>query len=340
MLSIKRIYMIFMARNREFYRDKGALGWTLLFPILVVWSFGHLFNLDKTDYFKLALVGEVQRPFEIPNTQKLKLTNIEEAKDKLRLHKVDGILENNNDQFIVWLNKSSPKSAVLEDLLYFHLQGEKKPSALETKRLEAKEILYVEWLFPGLVAMNVMWMALWGVGWVIVRQRKLGILKRFNASPIRPYEYLLAQMLSRLLILWLCGLIIVTGSYMIFPFGMKGSFFDFFVAYTIGSLALCGIGLMFAIRSTSDELISGALNLVSFPMMFLSEIWFSLEGSPEWVLFLARCMPLYHFSHSLRLIQNEGAGLIDVQSHLMINLIIAIVGIVLGSLLFRWNAKN
>ena len=47
---------------------------------------------------------------------------------------------------------------------------------------QGRVVGYVEWLFPGLLSLNVMWMALWGVGWVIVRQRKVGVLKRAKAS--------------------------------------------------------------------------------------------------------------------------------------------------------------
>lgn len=51
-----------------------------------------------------------------------------------------------------------------------------------------------------MVAMNIMFSCLWGVGWTIVNQRKKGILRRLKATPLRAYEYLLAQLVSRLMI--------------------------------------------------------------------------------------------------------------------------------------------
>jgi ABC-2 type transport system permease protein len=48
--------------------------------------------------------------------------------------------------------------------------------------------------------MNVMFSSLWGVGWVVVRYRKNGVLRRLKATPLRPLEFLSAQVLSRLLV--------------------------------------------------------------------------------------------------------------------------------------------
>ena len=61
-------------------------------------------------------------------------------------------------------------------------------------------VRYADWVLPGVLAMNVMFSSLWGVGWVIVRYRKNGVLRRLKATPLSPFEFLTAQVLSRLLV--------------------------------------------------------------------------------------------------------------------------------------------
>jgi ABC-2 type transport system permease protein len=48
-------------------------------------------------------------------------------------------------------------------------------------------------------------------------------------------------------------------------------------------LSLIALGLTIAASVSSEELVGGVLNLMTWPMMLLSGIWYSLEGSPHWV---------------------------------------------------------
>ena len=290
--SVKRFLSIFKARNKEYYRDKGALGWSVIFPVLIIISFGYLFNLDENDLYKAGVVQKSET-LEFKIFQRVSVPDIESALTKLKNHSLDIVIDQGQDGVVsYWTHRASPKSSVAERML----QSEAwRQSGLRLKAhyVDGDMTSYIEWLFPGLLAMNVMWMALWGVGWVIVRQRKTGVLKRFKASPLTAFEYLLAQMISRMMILAVTGILIFALGHLIYPFRTTGSYMDLFFIYILGCFALSAMGLIISARMTSDELASGLLNMLSFPMMFLSEIWFSLEGSAQWVQNIARLMPLW-----------------------------------------------
>ena len=49
--------------------------------------------------------------------------------------------------------------------------------------------------------MNMMFSCLFGVGYVVVRYRKSGFLKRLHATPLTAFEFLTAQVLSRLVLI-------------------------------------------------------------------------------------------------------------------------------------------
>ena len=335
--SFQRFYSIFIARNREFYRDSGALGWTLLFPILIIVAFSFMFKFDGGGIYKAGYLLP-KKPTSIPFVEYIGFENNEEGVKKLEHHQLDLFVDANQIPIQYWVNTGSPKSLITEDLLQAASLKPKEKEKLSRKEVASKNLSYVDWLFPGLIAMNVMWMALWGVGWVIVRQRKLGVLKRFKASPLTPLEYLLAQMLSRLIILIFVGVFIFAFAHLIHPFETKGSYLDLLIIYIVGCFSLSSIGLIIASRMSSDEMANGLLNLLSFPMMFLSEIWFSLEGSPDWVKAFAKTMPLWHMSDGMRKIMLEGYSIFQLKGSLLILILISIIFTAIGALSFKWTS--
>ena len=299
-----------------------------------------MFSLEDKGVYKVGYLNSIREsesnPPKIKMLEWIEYSSLDESLKKLKGQQLDMLVDFSTNPFQFWISQSSPKSAVAEKIFLSHYM-QTGPDTPIKKEVQGRNIKYIDWLFPGLLTMNVMWMALWGVGWVVVRQRKLGILKRFKASPIRAHEYLIAQVLSRVIVLGLSGVMLFAGSHLIYPFQTMGSYFDIFVIYMVGCLSLSSIGLVIAARMTSEEFANGLLNLLTYPMMFLSEIWFSLEGSSEWVKTAAQFSPLYHMTDGIRKIMNEGKTLSELSWELTVLVVIFIVFTVSGSLMFRWN---
>jgi ABC-type multidrug transport system permease subunit len=205
------------------------------------------------------------------------------------------------------------------------------------KEIQGSAVRYVDWLFPGILAMNMMFSALWGVGYVVVRYRKNGVLKRLKVTPLNALEYLAAQAISRIFLLMFTLVIVWTGCNLFFSFKVVGSYLDLFIVFFLGSLSLTALGLVLASRGTSEEFTTGILNFISWPMMFLSEVWFSLEGAPQWVKQVAQIFPLTHILKAVRKIMHDGAGLRDVGLEIVILSIMTLALLTLGASMFSWN---
>ena len=208
---------------------------------------------------------------------------------------------------------------------------------LQKKEIQDSSIRYIDWLFPGILAMNMMFSALSGVGYIVVRYRKNGVLKRLKATPLTAFEYLSAQMLSRIFLLMFTLTVVWIGCDLIFSFYVGGSYFDLFLVFLVGSLSLTALGLVLASRGTSEEFTTGILNFISWPMMFLSEVWFSLEGAPKWVKMFAEIFPLTHLLRAVRKIMNDGAGLFDVSLELSVLSLMTMTFLIAGASMFSWN---
>ncbi len=349
-MSFKRMWAVFIARNFEFIRDRAGLGWNILFPFLIVAGFGLMFSSDSKSEFKLGVfpvkpnqmvIEKLKIPEKLKTGDYIKIVAFEtraDALDKLLHHKIDIVLENRDLKIHYWISDSSPKGYLMEKMVKASIIPEKMyESRLMKKEIRGEKIRYIDWLFPGVLGMNNMFSSLFGVGYIIVRYRRSGVLKRLKATPVTAFEYLSAQLISRVMILLATTSVVWFGCDLIFSFNMQGSYFDAFVVFFAGSVCLVCLGLVFACRGTNEELTNGLINFICWPMMFLSEVWFSIEGASSWVQNVSKVLPLTHFLSAARKIINDGAALSDVSIEIFILCTMSLVFLSIGSLLFSWT---
>jgi ABC-type multidrug transport system permease subunit len=208
---------------------------------------------------------------------------------------------------------------------------------LDKADIKGVPIRYIDWLFPGVLGMNMMFSALYGVGWVVVRYRKNGVLKRLKATPLTAFEYLGAQLLSRIFVLMFTLTVVWLGCNLILDFTVQGRTIDLLLVFLLGCSCMTSLGLIIASRGTSEEFANGVLNLICWPMMFLSEVWFSIEGAPQWLKAAAKIFPLTHLLTAARKIMNEGAGLAAVLPEIAILSAMTVGFLAVGAALFSWN---
>lgn len=326
------------ARNKEFYRDKGSLAWNFLFPILVVVGFSTIFSSDKQNIFKVAYQApSTQAPhLQVPHVEYVAVTDVPAAVEKLKRHQYDLVVEERAGvrEIRYWINSTSPKGHLIERILKGSATD---PALLHREAVEGREIRYVDWLISGLLAMNMMFSALFGVGYTIVRYRKNGVLKRLKATPLSAAVFLIAQVFSRLIVIVSVTTLVFLGTHAMVHFQMLGSYLDLFMVFAAGAMCLIALGLLIAARIRSEEFAGGILNVLSWPMMFLSGVWFSLEGSPVWVQRAAQAFPLTHVIEAARAIMTEGAGLPQIGHRIVVLLAMTGVFVVAGAASFKWE---
>jgi ABC-2 type transport system permease protein len=255
------------------------------------------------------------------------------AMSKLLHHRIDLIINAGEKKY--WTSKTSPKGYIAERLL--------KSSALmpvidlQKETITGVEVPYIEWLFPGILGMNMMFSALFGVGYVVVTYRKNGVLKRMSVTPLRPWEFLSAQIMSRMYLLLLTTAAVFIGCTLLYGFHIRGSYLSLLLVFFLGGFSMVSLALVVASRSSSEEFAGGVLNIITWPMMFLSEVWFSLEGSDPWVQKISQIFPLTQMIDAARKIMNDGASLQDVQSNVIILTLMSLLFLTLGSFLFKWQ---
>ena len=273
---------------------------------------------------------------EFKNTRFISFIEIEHIDENLRKverHRIDMVFDPPTDRY--WINETSPNGYIVEKLLIAAYVGsETQP---RQNLVKGDEIRYIDWVIPGVIAMNIMWGALFGIGYVIVRYRKFGVLKRLRATPVTDAEFLSAQIFSRLWLLLVVNIAIFIGLDLFVDFRMDGSYFNLFLVFMLGCVNLICCGLVVAARISSEEVANGILNLFSWPMMFLSGIWFSLEGAHPWMQKFALLLPLTHVTDAAREIMIDGAGIVQISDHLLILGVSSVVLLLIGARIFQWE---
>jgi ABC-type multidrug transport system permease subunit len=334
---IHRIWAVLTSRNKEFIRDRSALAWNLLFPVLVIFGFAFAFTGHSQDLFKIGIVnpaGARTSVASLDHVQFVPFATAEEALGKLRHHQIDLALSVPDHRY--WISSTNPKGYLAERLVWgSEFRGSRGDFA--RGEIQGHEIRYVDWLIAGLLGMNMMFSALFGVGYNLIRYRKNGVLKRLRATPLTSFEFLVAQVISRLILIVGVSVLVYFGCDVVIHFEMLGSYLDLFVILLLGSVCLISLGLLIAARTSSEEFGGGLLNLISWPMMFLSGVWFSLEGAHPWVQRFAQIFPLTHFIDATRAVMTEGATLLQVMPNLLALTAMSVIFLLLGAASFKWE---
>jgi ABC-type multidrug transport system permease subunit len=187
--------------------------------------------------------------------------------------------------------------------------------------------------------MNMMFSCLFGVGYVVVRYRKNGFLKRLRATPLRAIEFVIAQVASRLILIMSITVFVYMGTAFFLHTRMEGSYVALFVVALLGCITLISLGLLVAARVTSEELAGGLLNLVTWPMMMLSGVWYSLESASDWLQQLAHVFPLTHVLNAARSIMLDGASIADIAPQLLAPVAMSAVFLSIAAGIFRWRSN-
>ncbi len=332
-----RLLALWHARNLEFVRDRGSLIFTLVLPLALVVGLSFVFGGPERALFKVGVLTAdlpgVEHPFLAERYVDFVATSERAAAiRKVSRHQLDLLLELDPQGARYWVNPDAPKGYIVERLL-----RETDPT-VERQPVDGQAVRYVDWLFPGILGMNMMFSCLFGVGYVVLRYRKSGFLKRLNATPVSAFEFLSAQVLSRLALILVVTVILYVGTSFVIGFHSAGSPALLLLIAVLGALSMIALGLTVAARFSSDELVGGLLNMLTWPMMLLSGIWFSLEGAPDWIQSVARVFPLTHVLEAARAVMLDGAGLRAITPDLLYLAVTALLFLGFGAYSFRWRA--
>jgi ABC-type multidrug transport system permease subunit len=196
---------------------------------------------------------------------------------------------------------------------------------------------YIDFLIPGLLGMNLMNAAMWGIGFALVDMRQRKLLKRFVGTPMRRSDFLLALTSSRLVLMLIEVALLLGFGVLVFHMRVLGSLWTIVLIGAIGAVAFGGLGLLTASRAQKIESVSGLINLVMMPMWIFSGVFFSYARFPAVTQPFIKALPLTALNDALRDTILQGAPLASQSGRLLVLALWGGISFVLALRLFRWT---
>ena len=217
---------------------------------------------------------------------------------------------------------------------YAHVQ----PSfTLDARPVNSRNLTYVDFLVPGVIAMSVMQTGLFSVAFSFVALKQQGILRRLMATPMRVPDFLASRIVTYLVMAVIQMALLVGLGILLYHLHFVGNIAYLIIAGFIGAAIFMAIGFSISGFARDEGAVAAFANLISFPMMFLSGVFFSLSNEPGWLQPITRLLPLTFLANALRSISLDGASLWAVRSDLLGLAVWLVVALVLAVRLFKWE---
>lgn len=362
------VYVFTKLSTRRFFRDKLALFFGILFPLIFLFVFGGLNSGSSDISFKVAVVNQSDSSFSKTYVQELKknktfevdsqLTSIPEAKDKMSKSQIDGIIvlpENFGDVLqgqsnpsgqaqVLYNHSSSGTGQTLTTVLNSSFDAinakfvtAQTPFEATGQELNEKSLSSFDYTFAGLLGFSIIGMGIFGPVNVFPELKKQGILRRLHTTPLRVWQFFTANMFATAL----TGLVSIAIQFLValtvFDLKVDGNYLEIIIFITLSIFMILGIGLAIGGWAKNERQAAPLSNIIVFPMLFLSGTFFPRFLMPDWLQTVTNFLPLTPVIDGLRFLTTEGKGLLDLGPQLGLMAIWFVVIYATAFRVFKWE---
>lgn len=160
---------------------------------------------------------------------------------------------------------------------------------------------YHETLLLGTLALSTLFWGVSGIAFQVHQQRNRGVYKLLRLAPFPTLSFILTMTLARTVLgIGINGIVYIAGVlFLKQQISILGTV-SIFVLLTIGTLCFSCIGFFVANIAKNEGQINMISNLLFIPMLFGSEVFYSLDRAPEWVKVIGQCFPMDYLISGLQ----------------------------------------
>jgi ABC-2 type transport system permease protein len=360
------LWSLTVASTKMYFRNKSAVFFTLFLPLAFIGVFGLLsnssggqFTLDVTNQSKSELSKQVVKALKDVDAFKIEEVSVSEGADKLGKGKTDlqVIIPENFGQIdpatravapskiITHFNEGKPQNGQAAGLILSQItsginrQLTNTPQivGVESSAVKTNNLGTIDFILPGILAISIMQLGIFSVAFAFVSMKSTGMLRRIQATPTHPLNFVVAQAATRLLIGILQVMLLTALGIWLFNFHLLGNIFEFLFVAILGTLVFLAFGFMVAGWAKDENQAAPIANIISFPMMFLSGTFFPRDAFPDWMRHVTDFFPLTYLADAFRRIANEGAHLTQLGPDILGMVVWGIVMFFVSVKVFRWE---
>jgi len=342
------------------WRDKSAIFWGVVFPLLLMGLIGLVFGGSDNLRFRVGVVASEGDPLSESAVAALRAVEVfevtvegeEQGLERLRagerslvvvLPRLDA--GRPNGDVVVYYDEGNSQVnqagiAIVRqvvDEINQRLTGRVNLFGVQTTGISANEVRMFDFLLPGIIAMTIMQTGLMGVTWVIANYRERLVLKRVLATPFHPFAFV-AGLVARFTVVNLIqAIIIFLVATLVFGAQTVGSLWQLAALALIGSVTFLSMGFAVSALSKTAEAANNLGSLINFPMLFLSGTFWPKEMLPEGIRPIVQALPLTPLVDAMRGVAAMGDTIVAYSGGIAYLLAWSVIGFAVCAWRFRWE---
>jgi ABC-2 type transport system permease protein len=336
-----------------FIRDRTAMIFTILIPVLFLVLLGSIYRSSSTPQVSVIEVGNVSLLDQAAGhgqlSQILEITrsrDLAAAVRDVRQGNDDAVVQQQGNALVVRYSIADQVTAGVVNTVFSSIvqqanqQATGRPAAfrLTAQQVEDKSLKSIQYLAPGLLGWAIASGATFGAAITLVSWRENKLLRRLRLAPASAASIVGARIGVSLFIAFIqlaAFLAIATTPY----FGLKltASWWMAIPIVACGTLAFLSIGLLVGAVAKTQQAATSIANLIILPMAFLGGAFVPLNFAPVWIQDVSYALPLRYLVLGMQNVMARGDGPVSALPAIGLLLGIAAALTVISARVFRWD---
>ena len=161
------------------------------------------------------------------------------------------------------------------------------------------DVSFVQFMYPGIMSMTVVMSSLFA-GMSVVWDREFGFLKEVLVAPLSRVGIVIGKAAGGSFTAMVQGAVMLVIAPIVGITLTPLLILKLIPLVLILSLSLSGLGILVATRMRSQQGFQFVVQLMIFPLIFLSGVFFPIDGVPAWLQVVAKVNPLTYGVDAIR----------------------------------------
>ena len=351
------------ASMKIWFRDRQAIFWTFFLPLVLITIFGML-DFGAFSTIGLGIVDQANNDSSRRLIDDIRDLNTFDLSETLSEEEERAALLDGDRDLVLIISPEfgASQSPVQRQVTVLYNQGQAQEAAagqtiiqhvldemtfaevgfpdryrIDAQPVDSRNLRFIDFLLPGVVAMSIMQMGLFSVAFNFVQLKSRGILRRLLATPVRPASFLFAQVFTRLVVSILQTLVLIGLAVLAFDVQLAGNLGAIILLALLGGAVFVSMGFAVSGWAGSEDVAAPVANAIALPMMFLSGVFFPRDAMPEPLQAVADFLPLSYLADALRNVAIDGETLWSQWGDVLGLTVWLAVTFLVAVRLFRWE---
>lgn len=194
---------------------------------------------------------------------------------------------------------------------------------------------------PGIIVFGVVTATYTNLAMTVTIARDEGILKRIRGTPLPLWAYLAGRIGHAMVLAVL--LVVVIAGFGAIAYGIEvpwEALPTLVLVLVLAAAAFSALGLALTGLIPNADAAPAIVNATILPLLFISNVFISMDGAPDWLTTVSRLLPVRHVADAVLALYREGAAAGVPWTELGVIAAWGVIGVLAALRLFSWEPRR